>query len=179
MLASPLKVSSSLCNTYWIPNKKTSIQLCKHCTWLFSESPACRWRTQQKSSFPCFVKPSFHFRRKHKHKQQMLLSALVIIYLFIYLLHSTGQDFTAAQRERAQEDFKVLFKGAPHPPSHSHTKDSHSTGITLLLLEQKNKKNKPLRLRRSVVFMLAQPLKTRLKMLESFANFKMHVVDNY
>ena len=53
--------------------------------------------------------------------------------LFIYLLHSTGQDFTAAQRERAQEDFKVLFKGAPpHPPSHSHTKDSHSTGITLL-----------------------------------------------
>ena len=33
------------------------------------------------------------------------------------LLHSTGQDFTAAQRERAQEDFKVLFKGAPpHPP---------------------------------------------------------------
>ena len=49
------------------------------------------------------------------------------------LLHFTGQDFTAAQRERAQEDFKVLFKGAPpHPPSHSHTKDSHSTGITLL-----------------------------------------------
>ena len=48
------------------------------------------------------------------------------------LLHSTGQDFTAAQRERAQEDFKVLFKGAPpHPPFHSHTKDSHSTGITL------------------------------------------------
>ena len=33
------------------------------------------------------------------------------------LLHFTGQDFTAAQRERAQEDFKVLFKGAPpHPP---------------------------------------------------------------
>ena len=27
------------------------------------------------------------------------------------LLHSTGQDLTAAQRERAQEDFKVLFKG--------------------------------------------------------------------
>ena len=51
----------------------------------------------------------------------------------IYLLHFTGQDFTAAQRERAQEDFKVLFKGVrPHPPSHSHTKDSHSTGITLL-----------------------------------------------
>ena len=24
----------------------------------------------------------------------------------------TGQDFTAAQRERAQEDFKVLFEGA-------------------------------------------------------------------
>ena len=49
------------------------------------------------------------------------------------LLHSTGQDFTAAQRERAQEDFKVLFKGAPpHPPSHSHTKDSHSTGITAI-----------------------------------------------
>ena len=37
--------------------------------------------------------------------------------LFIYLLHFTGQDFTAAQRERAQEDFKVPFKGAPpHPP---------------------------------------------------------------
>ena len=55
-------------------------------------------------------------------------------FMMIYdLLHSTGQDFTAAQRERAQEDFKVLFKGAPpHPPSHSHTKDSHSTGITLL-----------------------------------------------
>ena len=51
----------------------------------------------------------------------------------INLLHFTGQDFIAAQRERAQEDFKVLFKGAPpHPPSHSHTKDSHSTGITLL-----------------------------------------------
>ena len=49
------------------------------------------------------------------------------------LLHFTGQDFTAAQRERAQEDFKVPFKGAPpHPPPHSHTKDSHSTGITLL-----------------------------------------------
>ena len=29
------------------------------------------------------------------------------------LLHFTGQDFTAAQRERAQEDFKVLFEGAP------------------------------------------------------------------
>ena len=29
------------------------------------------------------------------------------------LLHFTGQDFTAAQRERTQEDFKVLFKGAP------------------------------------------------------------------
>ena len=38
-------------------------------------------------------------------------------YLLLYLLHFTGQDFTAAQRERAQEDFKVLFKGAPpHPP---------------------------------------------------------------
>ena len=33
------------------------------------------------------------------------------------LLHFTGQDFTAAQRERAQEDFKVLFEGArPHLP---------------------------------------------------------------
>ena len=33
------------------------------------------------------------------------------------LLHFTGQDFAAAQRERAQEDFKVPFKGAlPHPP---------------------------------------------------------------
>ena len=37
--------------------------------------------------------------------------------LLIYdLLHFTGQDFTAAQRERAQEDFKVLFKGAPPHP---------------------------------------------------------------
>ena len=54
---------------------------------------------------------------------------------FIDSLHFTGQDFTAAQRERAQEDFKVLFKGAPpHPPPHSHTKDSHSTRITLLFL---------------------------------------------
>ena len=54
-------------------------------------------------------------------------------FFFYDLLHFTGQDFTAVQRERAQEDFKVLFKGAPpHPPSHSHTKDSHSTGITLL-----------------------------------------------
>ena len=34
---------------------------------------------------------------------------------FIYLLHFTGQDFTA-QRERVQEDFKVLFKGAPPHP---------------------------------------------------------------
>ena len=34
--------------------------------------------------------------------------------MLIYdLLHFTGQDFPAAQRERAQEDFKVLFKGAP------------------------------------------------------------------
>ena len=46
---------------------------------------------------------------------------LVIIWLWLYidliydLLHSTGQDFTAAQRERAQEDFKVLFKGALSP----------------------------------------------------------------
>ena len=57
-----------------------------------------------------------------------------VIHDVIYdLLHFTGQDFTAAQRERAQEDFNVLFKSAPpHPPSHSHTKDSHSTGITLL-----------------------------------------------
>ena len=55
------------------------------------------------------------------------------IYWFIDLLHFTGQDFTAAQRERAQEDFKVLFKGAPpHPPPHSHTKDSHTNGIILL-----------------------------------------------
>ena len=54
-------------------------------------------------------------------------------YLIYDLLHFTGQDFIAAQREMAQKDFKVLFKGAPpHPPSHSHTKDSHSTGITLL-----------------------------------------------
>ena len=29
------------------------------------------------------------------------------------LLHFTGQDLTAAQRERAQEDFKVLFEGVP------------------------------------------------------------------
>ena len=66
------------------------------------------------------------FRRNDNHGEDL-------IYLDLDLLHSTGQDFTAAQRERAQEDFKVLFKGAPpHPPSHSHTKDSHSTGITLL-----------------------------------------------
>ena len=65
--------------------------------------------------------------------QRLPISFFLFIYLLFYLLHSTGQDFTAAQRERAQEDFKVLFKGAPpHPPSHSHTKDSHSTGITLL-----------------------------------------------
>ena len=44
--------------------------------------------------------------------------AEIFIKVTIYdLLHFTGQDFTAAQRERAQEDFKVLFKGAPpHPP---------------------------------------------------------------
>lgn len=44
------------------------------------------------------------------------------------LLHST-----AVQKERAQEDFKVLYKGAPpHPHLHSHTKDSNNIGITLL-----------------------------------------------
>ena len=37
-----------------------------------------------------------------------------------------------AQRERAQQDFKVPYT-SPTPPS--HTKDSHSTGITLLLYE--------------------------------------------
>ena len=65
----------------------------------------------------------------HSHQLGMLLLKricnLLVFYLFIYLffidlLHFTGQDFTAAQRERAQEDFKVLFKGAPpsltHPP---------------------------------------------------------------
>ena len=52
------------------------------------------------------------------------------IIFFYDLLHFTGQDFTAAQRERAQG-----FEGAPpHPPLHSHRKDSHSTGITLLFL---------------------------------------------
>ena len=51
---------------------------------------------------------------------------LGFIWIYLDLLHFTGQEFSAAQRERAQEDFKVLFKGAPpHPPSHSHTKDSH------------------------------------------------------
>ena len=40
--------------------------------------------------------------------------------------------FTVAQRERAQEDFKVPYEGAlPHSPTYSYTKDSHSTGITL------------------------------------------------
>ena len=39
------------------------------------------------------------------------------IIFFMDLLHFTGQDFTAAQRERAQEDFKVLFKGAPPSPT--------------------------------------------------------------
>ena len=52
---------------------------------------------------------------------------LIYYYYYYYIL------LAAAQREMAQEDFKVLFKGAPpHPPSHTHTKDSHSTGITLL-----------------------------------------------
>ena len=41
------------------------------------------------------------------------------------LLHFTGQDFTAAQRT-SRSSSKVT-----HPPN-SHTKDSHSTGITLL-----------------------------------------------
>ena len=68
---------------------------------------------------------------KHVYMLHTLKETLNRKCLFIYLLHFTGQDFTAAQRERAQEDFKVLFKGAPpHPPSHSHTKDS--TGISLL-----------------------------------------------
>ena len=48
------------------------------------------------------------------------------------LLHFTGQDFYSCPEGKAQEDFKVLFKGAPpHPLPHTHTKDSHSTGITL------------------------------------------------
>ena len=46
---------------------------------------------------------------------------VTVILHFYILLHFTGQDFTAAQRERAQEDFRVLFKGvSPHPPPHSH-----------------------------------------------------------
>ena len=57
--------------------------------------------------------------------------------IYIYdldLLHSTAWvGFTAAQRERAQEDFKVLYESAPpHPPPHLHTKDNHSTWMTLL-----------------------------------------------
>ena len=64
--------------------------------------------------------------------RRLTRTSRICIFMIYDLLHFTGQDFTAAQRERAQEDFKVLFKGAPpHPPSHSHTKDSHITGITL------------------------------------------------
>ena len=38
--------------------------------------------------------------------------------------------FTAAQRERAQEDFKVLYEGAPPYPSPcSHMKDSMSFAL--------------------------------------------------
>ena len=38
------------------------------------------------------------------------------MHTFIYYI-LLGRIFTAAQRERAKEDFKVLFKGAPpHPP---------------------------------------------------------------
>ena len=59
--------------------------------------------------------------------------------IYIYYLdlsHSTAwAGFTAAQRERAQEDFKVLYEGAPpHPPPDLHTKDNHSTRMTLLFL---------------------------------------------
>ena len=42
--------------------------------------------------------------------------SFLFIYLFIYYI-LLGRIFRAAQRERAQEDSKVPFKGAPpHPP---------------------------------------------------------------
>ena len=51
----------------------------------------------------------------------------------ILYLHFYWAGFTVAQRERAQEDFNVPYEGAPTSPTpHLHTKDSHSTGITLL-----------------------------------------------
>ena len=53
------------------------------------------------------------------------------VFVFAFAFYWAG--FTVAQRERAQEDFNVPYEGAPpHPPHILHTKDSHSTGITLL-----------------------------------------------
>ena len=63
---------------------------------------------------------------EHEKRNSPYLRATM--YYFVYKINTlpirrsrltffTGQDFTAAQRERAQEDFKALFKGAPpHPP---------------------------------------------------------------
>ena len=56
-------------------------------------------------------------------------SSSQLFYIFTFLTFFT---FYWAGFYSCPVDFKVLFKGAPPHPRHSHTKDSHSTGITLL-----------------------------------------------
>ena len=57
-----------------------------------------------------FISSVYHTRKTFSSWRYGIVE-LILIY---DLLHFTGQDFTAAQRERAQEDFKVPH--LTHPP---------------------------------------------------------------
>jgi len=57
-----------------------------------------------------------------------------IFYFFICIL--LGRIFTVAQREKGTRGLQRPLRRCPTSPTpHLHTKDSHSTGITLLLYE--------------------------------------------
>ena len=79
-------------------------------------------------------KPVYRLKQILHNDQRKIvkLNTGCFIYLFIFLSPFYWAGFVA-QRERAQQDSKVPYKTSPTP--HSHTKDSHSTGITLLLFE--------------------------------------------
>ena len=53
---------------------------------------------------------------------------------FLILLHSTGQDLQLPRGKGPKRNSRPYTKEPHliHPPPHSHKKDSHSTGITLL-----------------------------------------------
>ena len=57
---------------------------------------------------------------------------LIFFYLFDLFSSFYWAEFDA-QKERAQQDFKVPYKVHTSPTPHLHTKDSNSTGITVLL----------------------------------------------